>query len=161
MEAAIKNGEVYEKSIPAKRVDIVSIKMVKEASMLYKGRKVSSPSDAYKLIKEFLEDADREEMIVCSLDTKNQPTNINVVSIGTLNSSLVHPRELFKVATLSNAASIIVVHNHPSGNPEPSSEDINVTHRLKECGKLLGIDDIEHIIIGDGSFVSIKEKGIL
>jgi DNA repair protein RadC len=162
MEVAVKNNELFsEKTVPAKRVDIVSIKMVKESSLLYKDRKVSSPNDAYKLIKEFLECADREELIVCSLDTKNQPTTINVVSIGTLNSSLVHPREVFKVAILSNAASIIIAHNHPSGHPEPSTEDINITNRLKECGKLLGIDVIDHIIIGTERFVSLKEKGIL
>jgi DNA repair protein RadC len=161
MEVGIENNKEREKSAPAKRVDIVRIQIIKESSVLYKDRKVSSPSDTYNLIKGFLERSDREQLIVCSLDTKNQPTNINVVSIGTLDSSLVHPRELFKPAILSNAASIIVAHNHPSGDPQPSSEDINITNRLKECGKILGIDLIDHIIIGDERFVSLKEKGIL
>jgi DNA repair protein RadC len=160
LEIALKNSTETKKSTP-KRVDVVTIKMVKESSVLYKNRKVTSPSDAYSLIKEFLDCADREQLIVCSLNTKNQPTTINVVSIGTLNSSLVHPRELFKAAILSNAASIILYHNHPSGDPEPSTEDVNITHRLKECGKLLGIELVDHIIIGDERFVSLKEKGIL
>ena len=145
MEGAFMNNEYHDKNAPAKRVDIISIKMVKESSILYKNRKVTSPNDAYNLIKDFLECADREELIVCSLDTKNQPTSINVASIGTLNSSLVHPREVFKASILSNAASIIIVHNHPSGDPSPSSEDISITQRLKECGKLLGIEVIDHI----------------
>lgn len=145
-----------------KRVDIVSIKMVKEKSIKYEKRKITSPSDAEILCRNFLEDSDREKLIAISLDTKNQPTNINVVSIGSLNSSIVHPREVFKLAILSNANSIIISHNHPSGDPTPSREDINITKRLKECGELIGINLIDHIIIGDeGSFTSLKEKGII
>jgi len=161
LEVALENNKEPIKPAPAKRVDIVRIQIIKESSMLYKDRKVSSPSDAYILTKGFFECADREQMIVCSLNTKNQPITINVCSVGTLNSSLVHPRELFKPVILSNAASIIIAHNHPSGDPEPSSEDINITNRLKECGKLLGIELIDHIIIGNERFVSLKEKGIL
>lgn len=161
MEVAISDNMHTKKSLPSKRVDIVSIRMIKESSILYKNRKVNSPTEAYNLITEFLKDYDREHLIVCSLDTKNQPTNINVVSIGTLNSSLVHPREVFKPAILSNAASIIIYHNHPSGDPSASSEDVSVTQRIKECGKLLGIDLIDHIIIGDERFVSLKEKGVI
>lgn len=145
-----------------KRVDIVSIKMVKEKSIKYEKRKITSPSDAEILCRNFLDDSDREKLIAISLDTKNQPTNINVVSIGSLNSSIVHPREVFKLAILSNANSIIISHNHPSGDPTPSREDINITKRLKECGELIGINLIDHIIIGDeGSFTSLKEKGII
>ena len=121
-----------------KRVDIVSIKMVKEKSIKYEKRKITSPSDAEILCRNFLDDSDREKLIAISLDTKNQPTNINVVSIGSLNSSIVHPREVFKLAILSNANSIIISHNHPSGDPTQSREDINITKRLKECGELIG-----------------------
>lgn len=96
------------------------------------------------------------------MDTKNQPIAINVVSVGTLSSSLVHPREVFKPAILSNSASIILSHNHPSGDCTPSSEDISVTARIKESGKLLGIELLDHIIIGDmDGYISVKEKGIL
>lgn len=145
-----------------KRVDIVSIKMVKEKSIKYENRKITSPSDAEVLCRSFLGDSDREQLIAISLDTKNQPTNINVVSIGSLNSSIVHPREVFKLAILINANSIIIAHNHPSGDATPSREDINITKRLKECGELIGINLIDHIIIGDeGSFTSLKEKGII
>lgn len=147
--------------IQAKRVNIVNVKLVKESSVLYKNRKIGSPTDAAELIKDFIENSDREQLILCCLDTKNQPTAIHTVSIGSLNSSIVHPREVFKAAILSNSASIIVFHNHPSGDPYPSSEDISITTRLKECGKIIGIELIDHIIIGTNNFVSIKEKGII
>lgn len=147
---------------PAKRISIVSIKMIREGSILYNTRKILSPSDAVDLGKYFLEDADREKLIACCMDTKNQPISINIVSIGSLNSSIVHPREVFKVAILSNAASILIFHNHPSGNTEPSQEDINITKRLKEAGKLIGIELLDHIIIGsEGKYCSLKENGTL
>lgn len=144
-----------------KRVDIVSIKMVRESSILYSNRKISSPSDAIELFKKFLYESDREQFIVCCMDTKNQPTSINVVSVGTLNSSLVHPREVFKSAILGNSSSIIVAHNHPSGDPSPSKEDIDITERLKEAGKIIGINILDHIIIGDNRHISLKEKGVI
>ncbi|MDB1949625.1 DNA repair protein RadC [Clostridium tertium] len=149
------------KVLNRKRVDIVSIKMVKESSFFYRNRKVNSPSDAIELFRGFLSESDREQFIVCCMDTKNQPTFVNVVSIGTLNSSLVHPREVFKVAILGNSASIIVAHNHPSGDPTPSKEDITITARLKEAGKIIGIDILDHLIIGEDKHISFKEKGIL
>nr|WP_315110220.1 JAB domain-containing protein [Clostridium intestinale] len=145
-----------------KRIDIVSIKMIRESSMLYEIRRINQPDDAVGIARKFLDDADREQLLVCSVDTKNQPTSISVVSIGSINSSIVHPREVFKTAILSNAASIIVFHNHPSGDTTPSKEDINVSLRLKESGKILGIDLLDHIIIGaEGSFCSIKQRGII
>ncbi|MGJ0845007.1 MULTISPECIES: RadC family protein [Clostridium] len=135
--------------------------MVKESSFLYENRRVNSSVDAIELFKRFLNESDREQFLVCCMDIKNQPTSINVVSIGTLNSSLVHPREVFKVAILANSASIIVAHNHPSGDPTPSEEDINITIRLKEAGKIIGIDILDHVIIGENKHISFKEKGIL
>lgn len=149
------------KNTTAKRVNIVSLKLVKESSLLYKERSVRSPEDGYQLMKLFLADKDREHFIVVSLDTKNQPVSINVCHIGSLNTSIVHPREVMKSAILSNASSIIVGHNHPSGLPEPSKEDIEVTRRLAETGKIIGIDVLDHIIVGDESFISLKEKGYI
>lgn len=119
----------------SKRVNLVSVKLIKEGSILYEPRRISSP--------------------IC-LDNKNQPTSINTVSIGSLNSSIVHPREVFKIAILSNSASIIIYHNHLSGDVNPSKEDINITEILKE----FGIDLIDHIIVGSNStYYSFKEKG--
>jgi len=150
------------KVTPAKRINIVTIKMVKEGSTLYDVRQIITPSDAAGLGRKFLEDSDREQVIVCCLDTKNHPVSLNVVSIGCLNSSLIHPREIFKTAILSNAAGIILFHNHPSGDPEPSQEDINITTRIKEAGKIMGIELLDHIIIGsEGAFCSLKGKGLL
>lgn len=143
----------------AKRVNIVSVKLVKEASMLYKNRRVRSPHDSYEIFKEFLGAVDREYFVVKCLDTKNQPTNISVAHIGSLNASIVHPREVMKTAILSNAAAIICCHTHPSGDPTPSQEDIQVTERLIEAGNIIGVDVLDHLILGDESYVSLKEKG--
>ena len=150
-----------KKQLKSKRVDVVSIKMIKESSFLYKNRRISSPKDVVELLRNFLEGADREQFITCCMDTKNQPTSINIVSVGTINSSLVHPREVFKNAILGNSSSIIVAHNHPSGDPLPSKEDIDITQRLKEAGKIIGIDLIDHVIIGEDRYVSLKEKGVV
>lgn len=151
----------FKGKLPAKRVNIVSLKLVKESSILYQKRSVCSPRDGYELLKQFLDDKDREHFIVVSLDTKNQPVSINVCHIGSLNASIVHPREVMKSAILSNAASIIVGHNHPSGKTEPSRDDIEVTKRLVEAGKIIGIEVLDHIIVGEGTFTSLKEKGYI
>lgn len=148
-----------DKKVPAKRVNVVSLKVVKESSVLYETRKITNPYDAYRLAKNFLIDSDREKFIVVCLDTKNHPINIQLVSIGSLSSAIVHPREVFKVAMLSNASSIICFHNHPSGNINPSGEDESITNRLKECGEILGIGLVGHIIVGDNdTYFSFKEN---
>lgn len=149
------------KQLSSKRVDIVSVRLFKEASIQYKGRKIKSPSDAYDLSLPFLKDIDREIMLVITLDTKGQPNTISKCSVGSLNSCIVHPREIFKTAILTNACSIILAHNHPSGDPKESQEDIQVTHRLISAGELIGIKVLDHIIVGDGNFISLKEKGII
>ncbi|WP_410746837.1 RadC family protein [Clostridium neonatale] len=143
----------------AKRVDIVSLKMIKESSILYANRKINSPDTVVNLFRNFLDGCDREILIVCCLNTKNEPTSISTVSIGSLNSSIVHPREVFKTAVMSNAASIIISHNHPSGDTTPSKEDINITKRIKEAGDIIGIKLLDHIIIGDKNYLSLKEEG--
>ena len=145
----------------AKRINIVSIKMVKESSFLYQTRQILSPNDAYEMIREQLEGLDREQFIIACLNTKNEPTNITVVSVGSLNKAIVHPREIFKTAILSNAATIMAFHNHPSGETTPSQQDIQLTNRLYEAGELIGIKLLDHLIIGDGTFTSLKEKGYL
>ncbi len=146
---------------PAKRVNIVSLKMVREATILYPDRAIRSPRDAAKLLQPFLQDADREYFLVICLDTRNQVNSITTSHIGSLNASVVHPRECFKTAILSNAASIIVAHNHPSGNTTPSPEDVSVTKRLKEAGDLLGVELLDHLIIAGNDFCSLKESGYL
>jgi len=103
----------------------------------------------------------KEKFITLYLDTKNQILKEETVSIGSLNASIVHPREVFKGALELSSASIIVIHNHPSGDPSPSREDIMVTEKLCEGGKLLGIDVLDHIIIGDGRYTSLKDEGFI
>lgn len=149
------------KQVPAKRVEIVSIRMVKESSIKYKGRSVRFPGDGFRLFKQFLGELDREYMLVIGLDTKNQPTVMTVASIGSLNAAIVHPGGIYKSLILSNSSSSIICHNHPSGSSEPSTEEIEVTKRLAEAGRILGIEMLDHLVIGDDSFVSLKEKGYL
>lgn len=142
-----------------KRVQVVRIQMVKERNEYYDFKAIRSPEDAYKILREFIGEADREMFVVACLNNKNEIANLSVVHMGSLNASIVHPREVFKTAILSNSASIICAHNHPSGHPEPSREDIEVTKRLAEAGKLLGIELLDHIIVGDEKYYSMKEHG--
>jgi len=123
--------------------------------------KISQPKDAAELVMENMRYLKQEYLKLLMLNTKNVVIAVKDVSIGSLNSSIVHPREVFCEAIKKSSASIIICHNHPSGDPTPSNEDINITHRLRESGKLLGIDLLDHIIIGDGKYISLKEKGIL
>jgi DNA repair protein RadC len=103
----------------------------------------------------------QEHFVCLYLNTKNQVLHKQTIFIGSLNASIVHPREVFREALKRSAASIICLHNHPSGDPAPSREDIEVTKRLVECGKMIGIDVLDHLIIGENKFVSLKEKGYL
>ncbi len=104
---------------------------------------------------------DRETFVTLHLDTRNCPIAMEVVSIGTLNGSMVHPREVFKAAILNNAAQIILAHNHPSGDPTPSREDIELTKRMREAGELLGIEVLDHLIVtADQGFFSMKEGNL-
>jgi DNA repair protein RadC len=122
---------------------------------------INSPYDVKNLLMEEMRYLDKEYFKAILLNVKNHVISIEDVSIGSLNSSIVHPREVFKAAVKRSSASIILAHNHPSGDPIPSKEDIDVTKRLVEAGKILGIEVLDHIIIGDGCFISFKEKHII
>lgn len=117
--------------------------------------------EQFRLLMNEMRYLDREHFRVLLLNAKNRVLSIETVSVGTLNSSAVHPRELFKPAIRNSAAAVILVHNHPSGDPTPSRQDITVTERLKEVGEILGIEVLDHVIVGDGVFISFKEKGLL
>lgn len=123
--------------------------------------KIFSPSDAAVVLMEEMRYYKKEYFKIILLDTKNNIKKVSNISVGSLNSSIVHPREVFSEAVINSASSIILVHNHPSGETEPSREDIALTNRLDECGKILGIRILDHIIIGDGEFYSFKEEGLL
>lgn len=147
---------------PAKRIDVISLRMVRErTSIIYPNRVIRSPKDAADLFRQFIGDFDRESFCILCLNTKNEPTAFHQVSCGSLNASIVHPRETFKLAILNNSAAIIACHNHPSGKPDPSPEDIELTERLRDSGTLLGIDLLDHLVLGDGTFCSLKERGLM
>ena len=121
--------------------------------------KINSPEDVYRMLYPQLREEKREFFICLYLDTKNQVISKETISIGSLNANIVHPREVFKAALLASAAHMIVVHNHPSGDPTPSREDIEITKKLVETGSIMGIDVLDHVIIGDGRHFSLKEAG--
>lgn len=122
---------------------------------------VRSPRDAADYIMDELRYLKKEHFICLFLNTKNHIIAKETLSIGTLNASLVHPREVFRAAIKLSSASIICAHNHPSGDPAPSPEDVSLTKRLAEAGQLVGIEVLDHLVIGDGRFVSLKEQGYL
>ncbi|WP_191559540.1 JAB domain-containing protein [Metabacillus idriensis] len=143
--------------------EVVRIKQeIREAKEAFAAYKITSPMDAEKLAASYIADEDREVFLVMMLNTKNEVIGLHRAHVGSLNASVVHPREVMKSAILNNAASIIVSHQHPSGDPTPSIEDIEVTKRIAEAGKTLGIQLLDHIIVTHkGNHLSLREKGYL
>jgi len=125
----------------------------------YKSKELTDPEKVYRLIKSKLKDYHKEHFYIIALNSRNY--SIAEVSIGSLNASIVHPREVFAEAIKNKAASVIFVHNHPSGDPEPSEDDINLTKRLIEAGKILGIEVMDHVIMSENDFFSFKNKGLI
>ena len=122
---------------------------------------IRSPEDGANYVMNDMRFLMQEHFVCLYLNTKNQVIHRQTIFIGSLNASIVHPREVFKEAFRRSAASIICFHNHPSGDPTPSREDIEVTKRLVECGKMIGIEILDHVVIGDKKYVSMKEKGYM
>ncbi len=123
--------------------------------------RINQPATVSDLFMDEMRYLQKEHFRIILLDTKNQIISMEEISIGTLNASIVHPRDVFKIAIKRNSNSIILIHNHPSGDPTPSKEDINITNRLLEVGDLVGIKVLDHIIIGDNNYISFKEKNII
>jgi len=121
---------------------------------------VKTPDDAAAVVKSRLKGKKKEHFLALLLDTRNQLIKVAGISIGSLDTSIVHPREAFKEAISASAASVIFVHNHPSGDPEASEDDIKLTKRLAEAGEIVGIDVLDHIIIGDKKYLSLKREGL-
>lgn len=142
------------------KLTVVRVKLVEDIP-LYSDKIVGSPDDAIDILKEELSTYDREVFGIINLNTKNKVLNFNIVSVGTLNSAEAHPRETLKTAILSNAASFIAVHNHPSGVLEPSLEDLKTTQRLYEAGKIIGIKMLDHIIVAENKIFSFAENNLL
>jgi DNA repair protein RadC len=129
---------------------VVSVRLVREPG-IRSGHKISSTESAKEVIKALIADSDREMFCVLNLKTNGEVINMNVASIGCLNSAQINPREVYKSSILSNAAAVILFHNHPSGSIEPSKEDYVTSLRLVECGELLGIKVLDNIIVGAGN----------
>jgi DNA repair protein RadC len=147
-----------------KRITKYKLELVKESSKVYEVEsKISSPSDVRDYIEQVfkLSSQAEEVMVMLVLDIKNNVIGAFEVSRGSLNASIVHPREIFKRVLLLNGASIILAHNHPSGDPTPSIEDISTTKRLVDGGKILGIGVLDHLIIGDYGYKSFKEDSLI
>lgn len=119
-----------------------------------------SPQDVWNELKD-IRDHKKEHFVVFFLDSRNQEIKREIISVGTLNANLVHPREVFEPAIKNNAAQIIIAHNHPSGDPEPSPEDVAITNRLAEAGRILGIEILDHIVVSKDKYCSLKERGVI
>jgi DNA repair protein RadC len=143
-------------------IPIYRVTLVREGKIPTYESRIRSSANAYSVLQEFLADTDREHFVILMLDQKNQVIGINTVSIGSLTASVVHPREVYKPLILSNAAAVILGHNHPSGDPQPSKEDRAITQRLKEAGTLLGINVLDHLVIGaEGRYFSFADENLL
>ncbi len=142
----------------------VAVRLVREGSIITAEPKIiRQPSNTIPLLEKIFEGLIVEQFVAILLNTKNHVLAVSIVSSGNVNSSIVRPAELFRIALLQGGTttSVILAHNHPSGDPSPSQEDISLTKRLVEAGKLLDISVLDHIIYSDSSYVSFKEKGIL
>ena len=149
---------------PAKATDILAAfelaKRLSESRMEFQGI-VNNPQDAAQLVLRELSLADKEHFMIIMLNAKHRVIAKKIVSIGHLQASLVHPREMFKEAIRRSSAAVILVHNHPSGDLTPSGDDIRTTERLCEVGAILGIDVLDHIIVADNRYLSFREQGLL
>ena len=135
--------------------------MVKENDIDYPDVNISFPQTVADLVAKYVGTPDREMFIVLAVNVRNKITGIHTVSVGSLDTSIVHPREVFKFAILANASSIIVAHNHPSGDTTPSTDDVELTKRLKQASEILAIDLLDHIVLGhDGQYLSFRDKGL-
>ncbi len=145
-------------TIPGFRISLVrepGVKLTERPSM-------QSPSEAAPILRDYIGDLDREVFVIAMLTARHRILGLHTVSVGCLTASLVHAREVFKPAILSGCAGLLICHNHPSGDPEPSAEDLALTRRLAAAGSLLGIEILDHLVIGEaGRFVSFRQRGFL
>lgn len=144
------------------QLEMVSVRLVKEAPIMSE-KKINSPEDAVKLLGQYLCELDREVLCVINIKASGVPVNCSICSMGSVNITIAHPRELLKTAILSNAAAIIIVHNHPSGDLKPSQEDVQVTDQMMQACRLIDIPLLDHIIVGGDNrdYFSFKEKKLL
>lgn len=159
--AASETCDAYKNRIYS-LLPIYSTKLVREASFSFAARsQLKSPDQAAEILVDYYKEHDREEFVTLLLDTANTVTGMVRISMGGLAASIVEPRQVFKTAMLSNAAALILSHNHPSGNAEPSREDIRVTRQLVEVGKIMGIPVHDHVIVAENGYTSLAERGLI
>jgi len=164
VDASVEELSAIKGVGPAKAVQVkAALELAKRLAAVSAGKRplIKSPEDVAKLAMEKLRHLDREHFMALLLNTRHEVLYSETVSIGTLNSSTVHPRELFKSAIKRSAAALILLHNHPSGDPTPSKEDIEVTRRLEKAGGIIGIEVLDHVIIGDNRYTSFKAEGLI
>lgn len=142
-------------------ISLYRVQLVHEAAYPYRVSTLTSSKEAADFFRPLYQGADREQFTVAFLDAKHRVIGIEVVSVGSLTAALVHPREVFKSAVITNSAAIILCHNHPSGVPDPSPEDRQLTSRLCQAGELLGIRVLDHVILGDDTHYSFVDYGVL
>lgn len=148
-------------SIENTTVEIVDVHLIRQGELVFSQMNVTSPYVGVDIFRKYLGEKDREHFVLICLNQKNAPTHIQTVHIGDISSAIISPREVFKVAILTNASRIIVAHNHPSGVCEPSAEDKNMTDRLVQSGELLGIPLIDHLIVTQDDFYSFKQNCLI
>ena len=141
------------------KVPIVRVALVREGTVKSETRSVCGPDDAAAILREIIGDYDREAFAVLLVDAKHRVIGAHIAGVGTLDSAQTGPREVFRAAILAGAKAVVLGHNHPSGDPTPSSADLHLTRRLTKAGELLGIPVLDHIIIGESNDVSLRERG--
>lgn len=142
-------------------IPLVRLSAVREKSLAYHGEILNSAENAAKFIQDFLHNTDREYVVACCTDAKMHPVSVEIVAIGSLQICPLEPREVFKNAVLANAAYLLLFHTHPSGDPQPSNADVDMTKRIKASGELLGIPLLDHIVLGEGKIYSFRQEGVL
>ncbi|MFW5947078.1 MAG: JAB domain-containing protein [Gemmatimonadota bacterium] len=141
------------------RLTVWRCKLVREDGPAVGPSRIGGPEDVYRIVSAYLGDVDREHFVALLLDAAHQVRGVHTVTVGVLDGSVIHPREVFKPAILASSAAVIIAHNHPSGHPDPSAEDRQVTRQLVEAGEIIGIPVLDHVIIGDGRYSSAVEGG--
>ena len=144
-----------------KTIKRIRLKQVCDGRIRFSVERVSRPRDVYDAVLPYYRGADREILSALCLDAQNQPTCFNVASIGALNTTRTRPADILKAAILSNALGLVLIHNHPSGELEPSPEDIEFTRAIQRACELVGIDLYDHLIVTDDGFTSFRERGLL
>jgi|TARA_R100000501_G_scaffold16441_1_gene29949 DNA repair protein RadC len=159
-ETTPDHPKISDDSVPY-RIPVYRIELVRDGNAGQMAGPFSRSSEIYEMASERLSKVDREHFEVILLDARHKIIGINTVSIGSLTAAIVHPREVFKAAIAASASCVLCVHNHPSGDPKPSKEDIDLTKRLQAGGKILGIPVLDHVIIGEDRYFSFADEGLL